>query len=230
MFDFTDIGKIPVSVFVSGIMSKTKIELIEKQNIDYDRLSADISDSIKEFFRLHYGDGEEVKTREIVKTVPHNVFQAGLKYAHDRVIKDKIPLRNGVGGYNGGLDIDIADRIADIYIAICEAYNKLPSESGFARIVGCDTVAVMQWRLKKGSAELSSRKRWHVYNKIKVSRQAGIMGRLSDGGAGTMAATVLYNNEVLTDGGGSDFSGIQYGIAELPRFGLPDHKNGGTSD
>lgn len=192
----------------------------------YDEMRSRITDLINEFFRDFFGT-DSVTPAKIAKDVSLNTWHGCLKYVNYKYITyiDKTDIMDRRRGGRGGIiqtpryNLDIVEDLADIYSDLCSAYDKPQSAVAFSDFAGITDQLLRYWGSDKRQDNTNSR-RHRIYQKIVGARREAITNRVLDGGARTLGAVTMYNNEVLPGASRSDSGGMIAGDS-LPRLGLP---------
>lgn len=192
----------------------------------YEDMRARILDIVDDFFRDFFRM-DDVSPAKIAKDVSLNTWHGCMSYVNyqyvgkiDKMQATKYPGQGRGILTNKHFDLDIIEDLANIYVELCQAYDKPQSAVAFADLAGMSNQILTYWGSDKRQDNVTSR-RYKIFKKIQGARNEAIKNRVLDGGARTLGAVTMYNNEVLPGASRSDSGGMIAGDS-LPRLGLPD--------
>ena len=151
---------------------------------DVEIIEDDFIDAIEEAAaRFHYDDINSISQRQ---------WKAVLKYAGDRIFKDKSILKskelivyngNTIPSNSNRYDYNILNTLCDYYMHISDRYNKLISIEAFSLMLGLSREVVRLW-----SEHEPSTPTFAIYKKLKDNRLDCIKDNSFDNGnvTGTM--------------------------------------------
>lgn len=188
----------------------------------YDEMYTRIADIVRDYFREFFGSDDDVAPSKISKDVPLNcwhgcmvhVFNSYVSHIDTGIYKYK-PWHYGGAGEIGAYDMDIVEDLAQVYITLCQVYDKPQSAVAFADMAGINNNTISAWGHSDVVDDVTSR-RFAIYKMITGKRKESITNRVLDGGARTLGAVTIYNNEVLAGAQSVDALPIKKAI------GLPD--------
>ena len=151
---------------------------------DVEIIEDDFIDAIEEAAaRFRYDDINNISQRQ---------WKAILKYAGDRIFKDKTILKskelivyngNTIPSNSNRYDYNILNTLCDYYMHISDRYNKLISIEAFSLMLGLSRDTVRTWSLHEPSSPT-----FGIYKKLKEERLDCIKDNSFDNGnvTGTM--------------------------------------------
>lgn len=192
----------------------------------YDEMYLKISDIVRDYFKQFFGSDDDIPPAKIARDVPLNswagcmchIFKVYVSHI-ETMDKTAIPWHNGGISGKPSYDMDMIDKLLNIYISLCKAYDKPQSASAFADMTGIDNNTITAWGHAVGDGEVTL-KRNQIYKKISGARKESITNRVLDGGARTLGAVTMYNNEVLGGTIGTAENDVKQ-LSNIPRFQLP---------
>lgn len=196
-----------------------EIEIVQDAGqLSPDELSKRFYSLIKEFYGSLSGYGDEITDKQIIDNTKIATWRACMQYIHLRLLNN---IDMYLPGCHGGkrLNVDIMDKLADVYIYYCNVYNKPPSVLVFSDLCDIDQATIEKWGGVENADELTL-KRSRLHKKVSQSRKESIIGRVLDGGASTLGAVTMYNNEVLGGTIGAAENDVKQ-LSSIPRFQLP---------
>lgn len=201
-----------------------EIEKAKETEITETEIKKRFANLILEFYRDFFGT-DEITPRMIAKESSINTWYGCMRYIHEKYIsamKLKEFNRLSNGRMNGGwrYDTDVVEIIANVYLDFCKVYNKPPSARVFSGLTGIGEDTLQIWKNGGIEDELTER-RIKIFKKISGERRESIIGRVLDGGAATIGAVTMYNNEILGNSAMVADSGMISG-RDLPRLGVSD--------
>lgn len=91
-------------------------------------------------------------------------------------------------------NFDVLNNLLDIYIELCQKYNKILSITGYRSLTGVDIDVIYQWLYNPGNTES-----YRLAKKVYSFREQGITNRLLDS-KNPIAQVAVANKEFAWDG------------------------------
>lgn len=183
----------------------------------------DFIDAIEEAAsRFHYDD---------INTISQRQWKAILKYAGDRIFKDKSILKskelilydgNTIPSNSNRYDYNILNTLCDYYMHISDRYNKLISIEAFSLMLGLSREVVRLW-----SEHEPSTPTFAIYKKLKDNRLDCIKDNSFDNGnvTGTMYVGNVEYGTNLPGVREDSTRRIALTAADLPKLGKMEKQN-----
>lgn len=136
-----------------------------------------------------------IQPEEIAEKCKQSQFEYLLSCIYKTLFSDTLKKHNysHISTYDTYNPKELLD-ILDIYITLCDKYNKIISITGFSKLTGVDLDTLNSWLYDKGNIE-----RHGVAKMIYYNREQGITNRLLDS-KNPIAQVAVANKEYAWDG------------------------------
>lgn len=129
-------------------------------------------------------DTQNISVSDIV-TISQNRYNSLLYYLYRHVFKDadlkcKDMSYSGVlNTNNNAYNIPLIESICDVYIDLCDRFDKIVNVEGFCRLIGIDKETVYEW--SRDREKKASRRSSDVAKRLTAERERTLADRLASG-------------------------------------------------
>lgn len=155
----------------------------DKDGKSIDVYEDDISMYLDEYIHSH-------TDIESMRKEPQSRWNAALIYIYKALFKDsRDKLLSDTNLYNG-YDIELINKLCDIYINLCYEYDKEISIIGFSKLTGINQDTFYNW----GNREVQvSSGGFEIYKKLNSEREESLSNKLISGGLNPMKILPALN-------------------------------------
>ena len=159
----------------------------EKKDIAYYRNA--IPEAVIEFY-------EGIGQNDILQA-PLNTWSAAMRYANRLCVKagdlmeDYEVSPRGLHGLK--YNLELVNLICDVFLELCEVYDKVPSLWAFSCLCGVPWSTAMEWA--HGYSKGLSMQRLDITKKVKTAREASLANKIVDGRKNPVGAIAALNHE-----------------------------------
>ena len=127
---------------------------------------------------------------------PLNTWSACMRFINRECISRDDLMEDyeiGQGGHNKRYNTELVGVLCNIFLEMCETYDKTPSLWAFALLIGADRVTLEKWLYNyQGGLSLQHS---NITKKIKMAREASLANRIVDGRKNPVGAIAALNHE-----------------------------------
>lgn len=127
------------------------------------------------------------------RTISHNQLNYCFRMIHKNVFKPESNMINNQDSIINYSDIKQLKIIADLFINICDLFNKSLGLMSFSYMTGIEYTTIYRWNSEEGKK--SNPERWQLLQNIKEYHKAAQIGLLNESPVGSLA---VANNDTET--------------------------------
>lgn len=163
-----------------GYISMTDIEHIKETENTIEVFESDI-----DLYINLWCEKQNISPSDII-TISQNRFNALLYYIYQNVFKNADLKSKQV--YNTGLfdncnynayNIELIESLCDVYISLCDFYDKIINVEGFSRFIGIRTETIYEWGRDEGKK--ASSRTSDIAKRLISERERTLSDRLASG-------------------------------------------------
>ena len=174
-------------------MTIEKISYIDDNDNNIDIFTSDIHRCIDEFCEIYKIDN--------INNISQSVFKSMLTYVNKKVFKgtDKLKSKEkyittskGTRSNYNAYDIDAVNDLLDVFIDLCNLYDKEASIAAFVCLSGIDYDTFYDWRDMQGKN--ATRKSFEIWKKLNRSREESLSDKLISGKGNPVGVLGVLNH------------------------------------
>lgn len=146
--------------------------------------SIDVFENDIELYISLWCDTQNISVSDIV-TISQNRYNSLLYYLYNHVfknadLKSKDMFDNGLfntafNAYN----LDLLEQLTDVYIELCDRFDKIVNVNGFSRMIGIPTETIYEW--SRTDDRKVSRRSSDICKRLTAERERTLADRLASG-------------------------------------------------
>ena len=156
--------------------------------ININTIEQQINDCVDMFLNELQIDNDYVS----IISIKHSTFTYMMSYIYEHLFKPSETLCNNQKSYVDYTNIELLQKLADIFINLCQRFNKAQGLMSFSYLLGCSYSTLSDWMNRTDELNL---KRSAVLKSIQEGHKQQQINLLNDSPVGALA---VANNDIET--------------------------------
>lgn len=154
------------------------------EHIEETENTIEVFESDIELYISLWCDAQNITVSDII-TISQNRYNSLLYYLYRHVfknaeLKSKDMIYSGVlNTNNNAYNIPLIEQICDIYIDMCDRFDKIVNVEGFSRLIGIERETIYEW--SRDNERKASRRTSDIAKRLTAERERTLADRLASG-------------------------------------------------